>query len=319
MNVNRSCFIFSIIISSLYTNLVYAEFSFKTVCAAFGANPYQEIIDQEYSITPGNTLHVFNDHGNISIKTEWKRDTVKLKAIKRTNKSEYLKHLAILDTLTIDEDNTRLALSTVRENNNIRGSIDYELIIPAHINLILETRKGSISVYEISGPLQATTYQGDISVEKTSNTIKAETKYKGSISINQAQGDIIAQSHIGNITIHHATSSVVAKTNKGTIQTLCSQLPAASNINLATLQGPIELILPNKVNAKISGKTDRGTLTSSYAMTLRPMTTTLDNRAWSRFKKEVEGTIGSGDAHIKLNSARGNIKIVQAQRSTRKK
>ncbi len=282
--------------------------SLKKITAFFGATPYDEIFEKKYTITPDSQLTITNMTGSILIKSDWKANDIQFKATKHVKRPEFLKSIQILDAIYAEELRAHISCQM---DAICKGSVDYELIIPSSIRkLILRTKNGNIIVHSAKMPIDAFTENGEIQIANTTNDITVKT-HKGSILLDHIAGNIVATTYIGNITIHNATQNICAKTQKGTIQTSCSGLPADSSINLTTVKGPIELKLPKTVNATLYGNTTHGTITSSCPITIASRTTTLDSKEWRRFKQEVDGIIGSGNARINVTCKQGNIKILQ--------
>jgi hypothetical protein len=73
------------------------------------------------------------------------------------------------------------------------------------------------------------------------------------------------------------------------------------------------LALPDATNATVMGRASRGTIKSDHYITLRPIETKLNNFAWKRFKQEVYGTLGTGEAEIQVTTQRGNIVITDSK------
>jgi hypothetical protein len=293
-------------------NRLHGNFSFKNVSSFFGAHPYQEVDNREYSIAPGGTIHIKNERGNVIILTEWHKKKVRVNIRKQAQKPEYLNLMTVQESHISDEDNNSLALTTLCAEKNIRGSLDYIIAIPIHANLLVSTGKGSIIVHECSGPITASTDSGDIRIFNTKDTVAAKSTHKGSIFIGNAEGTVQVAAHKGNISVQKAYNNIEARTDKGNIHIACATLPSTGIIDAESSSGAIHLELPDTVNAHIQGKTDHGTLTCAHSVALKSQITTLDMQAWTRFKKELEGTVGNGDAHIKLVSHYGNIKIIKS-------
>lgn len=155
--------------------------------------------------------------------------------------------------------------------------------------------------------------QGNIEVCNARNSIDACTQEKGAILFNNPHARIKAQTHNGNITILDSYHSVVASTENGNIKWHAKEVPSTSIINLASISGTISAHVPTEVNAELQAYTERGTITSDHLITLKPFTTQLNRQAWRRLQKEVEGTLGSGEAQIKLSSVKSDIKLLEAK------
>lgn len=309
MHVRR--ILFTIMCGIGISTSTIAKFSFKQVSSFFGGNPYEMVIHQEYQLKHLDTLLIENIDGPITIKTGWKKNnTVLLKATKRANKEEDLADISIKASRI---DDKKLMIKTVLAHNTVKGSVEYECIVPANINVEIKNNHGNIAIHDIHGPTTATTIKGNIEIYNIKNTVHAQTTKKGNITIQNTNGAVSATTHHGNIEIDNAYDSIIASTTKGYVTVACSQVPTTSAIRLETTAGPISLSLPSGVNATIKGQTAHGTLSSDHYITLRPYTTRLDTLAWNRFKKEVDGTLGTGETEITLRSTYGNVKILETK------
>ncbi len=286
-----------------------STFSLKKVSTLFGAEPYTHVIERQFTLEDPKTLIIENIHGNIEVTTDWKKKSIFLSATKKVNNEENLSKIWVKTKHT---KNTLTIMSGAQKEkkSTAKGSIDYQLMVPANMQLLLNTQHGTIMVKNVHGPITANTHNGNISIYNTNNTIKAETKQNGIITIQQASGPVTAVTNKGNITIQDAKNSITACTKKGRITANCADILSNTYVNLKTTSGTIALGLPKKINAFIHGNTQHGTITSQHYITLKPQTTKLDDHAWKQFKKETNGILGNGGATITLNSVHGNIKIL---------
>ena len=86
-------------------------------------------------------------------------------------------------------------------------------------------------------------------------------------------------------------------------------IPQKTEINLTSTLGSIELSLPETVNADVQASSKRGTVICQHPVKLKSYTTTLDQAAWKKFKNSIDGTIGTGESRIIVQSDQSNIKI----------
>ncbi len=312
-------FRYSLIISILCSgDGIYAweKFSMQRVYAFFGKYTNEAIEEKEYRLEKPGTLSLYNIDGNITITTEWKRDTICLKAIKKAAKPEELEMFSIKSERTDQFDGHHLKIMTACSNKAAKGAIDFNLIVPADVKLELHTERGLIKVQDVNGPISATTISGNIELKNVAGTVVAQTDESGSIAIFNAQGNVKATTNKGDITVADASKSVIACTKKGNITTACATVPSTSKIVLnAENSGAITLALPSAVNATLQGKTAKGTLTSDHYVTLKPFTTKLTRKTRRELEKQVDGVLGTGEADIRLTCNSGNIKIVETKAS----
>ena len=142
--------------------------------------------------------------------------------------------------------------------------------------------------------------------------VSAETLKKGTISVVNAHGPIEAYTKQGMIIGENIAHNFNARSTSGKIEVSYKKLPSTSSVDLCSTSGNIILALPTDTNAEIYGQTTNGTITSEHEITLSPRTTKLNKTAWTEFTKHVDGTLGDKQASIALHSNKGNIKILAA-------
>lgn len=280
----------------------------RSIDTLFKRTHHEEIIQKEYPLKGRKTIYVKNLRGTITVKSEWNNETLLMTATKKSTKPEYLDSLIVDDSKS---DKTSIKIETICSNNAQKASIDYVLVVPQNIRLELVSDNGNIVVKEVNGHIVAKTCNsGNIEIDNAQNTVYAQTEKNGSILINQAHNNVKAFAQNGNITIHNATKGVIAQAEKGTLDIECLQIPTTSKVSLNTNNGNITLRIPESTNAELQAHTERGTLTCTHFLTVKPRTTRLNSNEWTRVIREVEGTFGSGEANITMRTNKGHIKIL---------
>lgn len=295
-----------VLINWIFCQSCMAKFSRDSFWAYFSKSPHEQIVQKELELGKYGTLTIKNTTGNIVIK-EWEHDSVQMKATKQASKEELLADTKIQIALG---PNT-VTIATKHNNKKSKTTVQYELIVPSTAKLHVMTDKGSISVDKTSASIKATTREGNININDARGTIVASSQY-GTITVKNATGNIRATTAKGNIIVAGSTRNVIAKTKKGTICTTCKTVPALDTISLSTGSGNIMLAIPKKTNAEVQARTARGRLTCEHYITMKPQTVQLNKKTWARLKKGVDGTLGTGEATIKLTAGSGNIKIVHS-------
>lgn len=314
MSIKRKAlFSLFIVFHSITSIVASSKFSFDGIYSWFGKYNNETIVEKEYKIANPATLTINNIDGDIIITTEWKRDSICLKASKKAAKEDQLNDLSIKAKHEERFNGNNLTLKTVCTQKDAKGSITYNLVVPTHITLNLHTDRGMIRVNDVNGPVVATTQMGNIELKNVGNTITAQTEEAGSIRIEKAQGNIKATVNKGDIFIADASKSIIATTQKGNIFTSCCEVPPTSKINLnSEVSGTVTLALPSTVNATLQGKTTKGRLTSDHYITMKPFTTKLTKHTRRELEKQVDGILGTGEADIRV-SCSGHIKILETK------
>jgi len=284
--------------------------SMTDVSAFFGSYVYEaESAEKEYPFPAPGVLTINNIEGNITVQ-EWQQDAVRLKVVKRSNVHNNLENLSIQENSAHKDGQSHLSLTSTYHGEKTKGAIDYFVQVPSRTSLKVRTGKGAVTIHDVQGKIMAQTGEGPISVNGTKGTLLAQTEKTGDITTDNAAGDIKAITRKGNIYVRNASNSVIASAERGKIETSFEKLPETGRVELHAAHGNVSVALPSTANAHIQGSTKHGVLTSTHYIALRPHTTQLNKDAWKQFKKEVEGTIGTGEAEIKLTSTSGNISIL---------
>lgn len=296
-----------VLINSLFYQFSVAKFSFDSIKSYFYKKPHEEVVQKELPMDKRYMLIIKNKgEGNVVI-NEWGQNSIQLKATKLAPQKELLDNIDINTAFT----KKAITITTSYKDEKTKGGVNYELIIPQNTTVKVAVNKGSITVNRINGPISATTQTGNIIVNNTKGVLIAKTD-RGNIVVNKIQGNIRAVAQNGNIIIDKSTKSIIAKTKKGAIKTTCKNVRSLDTILLSTQSGNISLGLPTTTNADLQARTNRGKLLSEHYITIKPQTVKLDRHMWARCRREVNGTMGSGEATIKLSATSGNIKIIKA-------
>lgn len=276
--------------------------------SVFAPSNHTQVVQKDIKKTTQKTLVVENMHGSVKIKTDWNQDTISVKAVKTASEENLQKISIIMDAKNPDT----ITLKTVYSQPDVAGTVDYTLMVPKNMTVRLKTAHGNIRVKRFDGHIWATTDSGTIEIAHVSQTITAMINEWGSISIDQCKGSINAFTHNGTIEINKALGSVVASTDKGNILFDAQEIPSTSSIELDAA-GTLVVYLPEETNAHVRAQTLSGKITSEHTITLASQTTKLNDQTWAQLRRNIEGTIGTGEAEISLASQNGSIKILATE------
>jgi DUF4097 and DUF4098 domain-containing protein YvlB len=124
----------------------------------------------------------------------------------------------------------------------------------------------------------------------------------GGVDVKAVSGNVKVSSVNGSVIAQNLASEAQLSTVNGRVEASFEKLEGTPSISLHTVNGSIELTIPDKSNADLSASTVHGGIASDFGM---PMPT--------RHRKvggSFTGRIGSGGAHIKLSSVNGGIRIL---------
>ena len=145
---------------------------------------------------------------------------------------------------------------------------------------------------------------GSVSYKVTLPASMAKTEVdlvNGSLKMSGVAGDIKAQLVNGSIKLDGANGNVDLASVNGSIKARVESVPAKVNqIKLNTVNGSIKLKVPESINATVDASTMHGSLSNNLGLQT-------DKSIFSG--KSMEGTLGSGDVAIDLESVNGSIAI----------
>lgn len=283
-----------------------------------------EIVEKRWVLPDDAAIVLKNNRGSITVDTNPQQTVVSLAIEKKTHNQEQMDALAI----EIDKTDKKLSISTV-ENEKNRGSVFYRLTLPEKSSFKLslyndrgpihvttskgsirtKTTKGNITVIDACGPMQAFAQSGNVTINNPRENVKVFISKRGHIHVDQPKGDLSVATNHGRITIRDSAQNVVAYSKNGAIKMTAHTIPQKTEINLTSTLGSIELSLPETVNADVQASSKRGTVVCQHPVKLKSYTTTLDQAAWTKFKNSIDGTIGTGESRIIVQSDQSNIKI----------
>lgn len=282
----------------------------KKIKTLLTRNKPEAVEQQELSTLNIDSIAIHNINGPVTIKTGWKKNSLYLKTIKRAKKQTDLDNFQII----VDSSKAHhITVATKQIDKKIAGSVEYELIVPASLNIALSiSGNGQALIKDINGSINVVA-NDTITITNSRNNVSAQTLKKGSILIANAAGPVSAITQQGNIIADAIAHNFSAYSATGKVTVAYAKLPSTSSVDVETASGNIFLTLPSDTNAEIHGHTAHGTLVSDHYITLKPYATQLNSMAWNRYKKEVNGILGSGEATIALRSAKGNVKIIETK------
>jgi DUF4097 and DUF4098 domain-containing protein YvlB len=230
-----------------------------------------EELHKTYLIDADGRVSLKNVNGAVHI-SAWDRNEVQVDAIKRARTKEALDEAEIV----IDSASSSISIRTrypdserkrAWHGDDQKASVEYTLKVPRRARLFaVETVNGGVDVKAVSG----------------------------NVKVSSVNGSVIAQ---------NLASEAQLSTVNGRVEASFEKLEGTPSISLHTVNGSIELSIPDRSNAELSASTVHGGIASDFGM---PASTMRHHKVGGSFT----GRIGSGGAHIKLSSVNGGIRIL---------
>ena len=273
--------------SWIYT-LVFAGLMFSSPAdtvpgteIAFTAEPVDSVIvmsdesekfDQTYPLNANGRVNVSNVNGSIVVEA-WDRNEVRLEYTKVADSKERLADVEVRidsrpDYFSVETDygnwHDRKGDGMWKNRNNGKLTVDYKLMVPrgAVLNEI-ETVNGSVSVSNFTNITKVSAVNGSVSA----------TNIRGTASLSTVNGEVTAD---------------------------FDQLQSGSKINLDTVNGKVNLLIPSDSHATVKADSLNGVITNGFGLPVHK---------GKYVGRDLYGRIGNGDVQIRLNSVNGALSI----------
>ena len=140
---------------------------------------------------------------------------------------------------------------------------------------------------------------------------------EGDIVVEQVDGEVDAQNLNGKITLRNVSGSVVAHSLNGTVSAIIDRLDAAKPSSFSTMNGDIDITLPDNLRANVRMKTDNGAVYSDFDVKLETGARLAENETGQRsdgkyhlrFDRSLRGSINGGGPDLQLTTFNGQIFI----------
>jgi DUF4097 and DUF4098 domain-containing protein YvlB len=163
----------------------------------------------------------------------------------------------------------------------------------------VETTRGDINVRGGSGFVSLKSVQGEVTLEKAKGRIEVRAVNEG-VRLADINGDLSAESTNGSIILDRIDSgNVDLYTVNGNIS-YDGPIREKGLYRLTTHNGLIAMAIPEKVNAALMVRTYNGGFRSTFP---------IGGDASERRTKRFTVTLGSGSAHVELESFGGTISL----------
>jgi hypothetical protein len=225
-----------------------------------------EELHQTYPLTAGGRVSLENVNGTVRV-TTWDRAEVKLDAVKRAKNDADLKAVEIV----IDAKADRVRVETKHPRQSGRKgnstSVDYTLTVPRSARLDkIANVNGDIDLEGVDGDVNASTVNGRLTAKRIG----------GQADLSSVNGGVTASfSPAGNI--------------------------KAAKLN--SVNGSIDLSLPDKTAAQLKASTINGGIKSDFDVSVK--------RSFPVGRK-LDAKLGEGGAVIKAETVNGGIRVKRA-------
>lgn len=187
----------------------------------------EDRLDETYVVEDGATLSLENVNGDVVIEA-WDQDEVRVQALRKAGNADALERVQVLISADTDRIHIETKLGSSGKfwnRGDSKGSVDYTIKVPAHLNLdevssvngpvVIEGVHGNVKASTVNGELKAHGLRGDADLETVNGSVEARFE-------QMAEGQrVTADSVNGAVRIYlpdDAGVSVTAESVNGSLQ-----------------------------------------------------------------------------------------------------
>jgi DUF4097 and DUF4098 domain-containing protein YvlB len=264
--------------------------------------------DTTITVAAGDRLDVESMGGSIVVGT-WDRNEVRVQATHGTR-----------DVVNVETRGSVVRVRTERSRGfGFSGIVDYQITVPATMDLELDGVNVAITVEGTRGRVNAESVQGDITLRGGRGEVSLET-VMGRVEVDGVQGAVRAASVAGGMRVRNVIGEIEAESVSGSvvIENVTSSSVNASSVSgriyydgiiandgrysFASHSGSITLAVQPDLNATIS----LALLSGSFSSSIGSMTGATGDRG-----RRQTFTVGAGSALVELESFSGTIRIAR--------
>lgn len=149
------------------------------------------------------------------------------------------------------------------------------------------------------------------------SSLRLKCMNDGDIYVEQVDGEIDANNLNGKVTLKNVSGSVVAHSLNGAVFATLDRIDSGKPMSFSTLNGDIDVTLPDSLKANVRMKTDNGDIYSDFEVKLIAGASVeggnsgrqADGSYHLRFDHALRGTINGGGPEFQFTSFNGQIYI----------
>lgn len=264
--------------------------------------------DTSFAVQRGERLELRVQNGDITVRA-WNRSTV--------------------EVATSSEGDTRVrrrggVISLDTESEHSGEDVDYTISVPAWMDLTLSGVNTGIKVTGSEAAISAETVEGDVEVDGGRGVINLQsvdgevtlTRGRGKMTLGSVNSDVTVDGAVGQLAIEAVNGEVRVRnidsddadvnTVNGDI-TYDGPIRPRGRYHFVTHNGDLTVSAQGGVDAVVGVSTFQGDFSSDFSVVLSP----------GSQQKHMTFTLGTGSAHIELESFQGTIRLIRAESTSR--
>ncbi len=267
----------------------------------------QAPVDTVIAVEPGGRLDLENFQGTVLVET-WDRNAVRIVADGPRS------------AIRIHGGGSSISVRT--EHHRGPRDVDYQLTVPAAMDLSIQGVTTDVTVRGTQGRLQVHTVNGDVSVQGGRGVVELNsvqgtvslsggegrgelTSVNDAVEVNGFRGDLRATTVNGEVNLRGVESGSVESTTVNGSITYQGSIRSDGWYRFNTHNGEIGVVVPSGTSATVEVSTFNGDFQADFPVTFTQ----------SRSGKRFNFTLGGGGARIELSAFNGTIRLRSPSRS----
>lgn len=278
-------------------------------CVLAGPQPSVDTIKRSFQVSPGGTLQVDIDFGNVIVESSG--DGMVYVELQRTVGSENedeAKRLLARHEWEIDQVGNDVVVESRYEfegtdrwiNRNRRDNVfrlKVVVRIPDEYSVDFTTGAGNVSITDVGGWVEGTTGAGNITIGEVTGSVEIRSG-SGNIDIAGIDGSIEVTSGAGNVTLGYVTGEIQANTGAGNIEARITRQPGGDS-SVETGAGNVTVYLGSDVGMQVDARASVGSAECDFGLKV--------SGKW--MSKSFEGDVNGGGPALTMRSGVGNVAL----------
>lgn len=273
-------------------------------------------ISETYSTSGSDKLTINNQFGKVVIRT-WSRNEVKVDIKIEVSSTDQADAEEMFERIDVNHGKSGGSIyfkttmeknkehkKTERDQNKKRSNsihIDYEVSMPANLDLDIETRFGQTIIPDLTGKVDIDHQFGDLEAGRLSNPGKVSVRF-GSAQIEAVEG--------GSYDFQFVNNQAVLRNAKGDIKVNVQHCKSngvviygedVSSLKVNAQHSDVALVIPRDMSAQFSVETSFGSFKNNTGFSIKEEGDGDDNRRGPRFNHTYKGSSNNGRTKIVLD------------------
>ncbi len=278
--------------------------TFTALAAGSFAPTERDVIKKEYAVSPGGTLHLDLDRGNIEVEvTEKARVFIEMERIAKAKEKEEAKSILEHHEYAFERRHndvyvrSRYDADRFAWNLRKRPSLKINVVVrvPSEYNVVFSNGAGNVEVFDVVGDVRGTTGAGNVTLENIEGRVEVSSG-AGNLEVSGAIGAAEVNTGAGNIALYDLQGTVQAGTGAGNIDAVIVHQPEGHS-RFGSGAGNVTVALSDDIGVFVRATANIGSAKCEFPLTVSK----------KLLSKSFSGEINGGGAELELHAAVGNV------------